>query len=685
MKRRSVLLSGVALSGTALANDSIFFSPLKYLGAEQQRSIDASRSLLDNLIPPSLPQYDNLAGKLARRAVLTSKKLVYVWTENFANVKGVPMARSVPLGELPNVDWLLKTAGVIVELIVNFVASLPASAAAQFERIAAGLSGDLEAARQVHEALLEEAKNDPAAAGSLLLRFTELQTRVIALLTRVGLLVDDILKSASNLVTQGGQGDGLNRFRAVFGTLRLPEVADSFRDDEAFAYWRVAGPNPLLIRRVDALPANFPLGEEQFRRVMGADDSLLEAAASRRLYLLDYAELGKLAPSGAVDKLLTGTGFAYAPIALFALGKDRARLLPVAIQCGQDPATHPMFVRPAESESDLYWGWQMAKTVVQVAEENYHEMFVHLAQTHLVSEAFCLATQRTLAPSHPLHVLLAPHFEGTLFINEGAARILLPSAGFIDVMFAAPIQDTQATAGGNRLGFDFYRGMLPESLKARNVDDPAALPDYPYRDDGLLVWNAIRQWAADYVAVYYASDGDVTGDVELAAWVGEVIGSGKVAGFRPITGRSQLVEVLTMVIFTASAQHAAVNFPQPSMMTYAPAICAMSAAPAPDSPSGKSEADWLKMMPPTLVALEKVNIYHLLGSVYHGRLGDYRQTGFPYAPVFSDRRVIASGGPLERFQARLKEVEATIRTRNQARRRPYEYLLPSRIPASTNI
>ncbi|MDO2123231.1 lipoxygenase family protein, partial [Escherichia coli] len=99
------------------------------------------------------------------------------------------------------------------------------------------------------------------------------------------------------------------------------------------------------------------------------------------------------------------------------------------------------------------------------------------------------------------------------------------------------------------------------------------------------------------------------------AWVGEVIGSGKVAGFRPITGRSQLVEVLTMVIFTASAQHAAVNFPQPSMMTYAPAICAMSAAPAPDSPSGKSEADWLKMMPPTLVALEKVNIYHLLGSV----------------------------------------------------------------------
>lgn len=54
-------------------------------------------------------------------------------------------------------------------------------------------------------------------------------------------------------------------------------------------------------------------------------------------------------------------------------------------------------------------------------------MFVHLAQTHLVSEAFCLATQRTLAPSHPLHVLLAPHFEGTLFINEGRRGSCCPA------------------------------------------------------------------------------------------------------------------------------------------------------------------------------------------------------------------------------------------------------------------
>lgn len=650
--------------------------------------MEAMTDAVNKLLTPSLPQNDNIAEKLARNTVLTGKKLSYVWTENFLNTQGIPMSKTVPLNELPNIEWLLKTTGVIIELIINFIASLPASVAAQFEQTTSEISQDLADITATHEALLNQAKENPSSVGDLLLAFAKLQSQAFGLLTRISSLVDSITKSATDLLTQGEQNTDLNRFSAVFGTLRLPEIANTFRDDEQFAYWRVAGPNPMLIKKVDSLPEKFPLTNEQFCSAMGDDDNLEEAAANNRLYLLDYKDLGKLAQPAGVEKSLTGTNFSYAPIALFALGKDRSTLLPVAIQCGQDPADNPIIVRPAQptaTDSEFYWGWQMAKTVVQVAEENYHEMFVHLAQTHLISEAFCLATHRTLAPSHPLNVLLTPHFEGTLFINTGAALILLPPAGFIDVMFAARIQDTQATVGEDRLRYDFYQNMLPENLKSRNVDDPAVLPDYPYRDDGLLIWDAIHQWLSDYIEIYYSSDDDVIKDTELVAWTGEIQSSGKIAGFTPITSRSQLVNVLTMVIFTASAQHAAVNFPQPSMMTYAPAICATSAAPAPDSAEGKKEADWNAMMPPTLVAVEKLNIYYLLGSVYHGRLGDYRQTSFPYAPIFKDKRVTGSGGPLQRFQARLLDIEATINARNKTRRQPYEFLQPSKIPASTNI
>ena len=169
-----------------------------------------------------------------------------------------------------------------------------------------------------------------------------------------------------------------------------------------------------------------------------------------------------------------------------------------------------------------------------------------------MSEAFCLA-QRTLAPSHPLHVLLAPHFEGTLFINEGGGGSCCQRGLHRRDVRRADPGTPRATAGGNRLGFDFYRGMLPESLKARNVDDRWRYRTTPIATTAAGMGMPSCQWAADHAAVYYASDGDVTADVELAAWVGEVIGSGRWPGSArsPV---SQLVEVLTMVIFLPPQQ-----------------------------------------------------------------------------------------------------------------------------------
>ncbi|WP_279610462.1 lipoxygenase family protein, partial [Burkholderia gladioli] len=100
--------------------------------------------------------------------------------------------------------------------------------------------------------------------------------------------------------------------------------------------------------------------------------------------------------------------------------------------------------------------------------------------------------------------------------------------------------------------------------------------DYPYRDDGMLIWNAIRRWVGAYVGVYYLSDSAVINDYELAAWTKDVAGSGRVKGFVTIQSRQQLIDVLTLVIFNASAQHAAVNFSQPDYCLYAPALSALS-------------------------------------------------------------------------------------------------------------
>ncbi len=375
--------------------------------------------------------------------------------------------------------------------------------------------------------------------------------------------------------------------------------------------------------------------------------------------------------------------YVWQPLALFAVPPGGSALKPVAIQCGQDSEEHPIFT-PTVVASEA-WGWEIAKTVVQIADGNYHELFVHLARTHLVMEACAVATHRELADVHPLWALLVPHFEGSLFINNQAATSLIAANGPIDHIFAGTITSSQLAAASDRLAFDFYGKMLHHDLAARNVADVEALPDYPYRDDALLVWQAIHEWATQYIDIYYADDAAVTGDTELAAWVATLASDGKLKGFKPIVTRAQLAEVCTMILFTASAQHAAVNFPQKDIMSFAPAVTGAGWAAAPTNQAGHGKPEWLGYMPPLSLALDQLNVLYLLGSVHYRPLGDYRSNDFPYLEWFRDPAIIGKDGPLARFQATLRGVDARIVARNAERQYPYPYLQPSLIPTSVNI
>ncbi|KAB2854546.1 MAG: arachidonate 15-lipoxygenase, partial [Sphingopyxis terrae] len=187
------------------------------------------------------------------------------------------------------------------------------------------------------------------------------------------------------------------------------------------------------------------------------------------------------------------------------------------------------------------------------------------------------------------------------------------------------------------------------------------------------------------VWLYYTDDNAVVGDTELAAWADSLAGEARISGFGPIATRDQLANVCTMVMFTASAQHAAVNFPQKDIMAFAPAVTGAAWQAAPDRERGQDKPGWLAMMPPMALALEQLNVLELLGSVHYRPLGDYRSNSFPYPPWFQDPRVTAPEGPLAWFKGALANVETAIAARNAQRRQPYPYLQPSLIPTSINI
>jgi arachidonate 15-lipoxygenase len=477
-----------------------------------------------------------------------------------------------------------------------------------------------------------------------------------------------------------GQASSLSSYQQQFQLLPVPPSASTALDDVMFARLRVAGPNPVVLRRIAALDARFPVTDAQFRSVMGEDDSLALAGKEGRLYLADYQVLEGMEPGTFPTRK-----YHSKPLALFAVPREGAadRLLrAVAIQCEQQPGPSNPIYTPKDG-----MGWEVAKLFVQVADGTWHEMISHLGLTHLLLEAFVMATSRQLAPEHPLNVLLSPHFQGTLAINNAAVVSLIAPEGFVDRLLAGSIQASTKLAVDAVLRFRFNQELFPRSLAARGVDDVKAFPDYPYRDDGLLVWEAIHRWVHDYLALYYGSDQDVAQDYELQNWLAELT-SAQGGGLQDIGENgairtfNYLVDLVTMVIFTASAQHAAVNFPQSYIMGFTPALPLAAYAPLPAGALGTEDAGnkaLLAYMPPLQQAFAQQVLMNLLGTLYYTRLGAYDR--YSALGHFQDPRVKE---PQQAFQRNLEEVESLIGKRN-LRRIPYRSLLPSEIPQSINI
>lgn len=643
-------------------------------------------------IHPSLPQNDTTAQQTAREAQIAAACKSYVWTTDMPTLPGVPLAATVPASDEPTIPWFLILIGVGLKIARNVIAvKLSGLDQGHLDTLPSTLIGAQGRCDLIEASATRIARHHAVQTGTSVLSraAADIATVVedaehdahIALLKSHAAELRDIaaLSDDERAGLDGGRAISLDAYRALFDTIPVPGFAYIFQEDDQFARLRVAGPNAMLIKGISALPDNFPVTAKQYAAAIGHGDSLDRALADGRVYLIDYAELAVLVP-GVWDGLAK---YVWQPLALFAVPPGGSALKPVAIQCGQDSEEHPIFT-PTVVASEA-WGWEIAKTVVQIADGNYHELFVHLARTHLVMEACAVATHRELADIHPLWALLVPHFEGSLFINYQAATSLIAANGPIDHIFAGTITSSQLAAAKDRLAFDFYGKMLHHDLAARNVADVEALPDYPYRDDALLVWQAIHEWTTQYIDIYYADDAAVTGDTELAAWVATLASDGKLKGFKPIVTRAQLAEVCAMILFTASAQHAAVNFPQKDIMAFSPAVTGAGWAAAPTGQAGHDKAEWLGYMPPLSLALEQLNVLYLLGSVHYRPLGDYRSNDFPYLEWFRDPAIIGNDGPLARFQATLRGVDERIVARNAERQYPYPYLQPSLIPTSVNI
>ncbi|MBC7533528.1 MAG: lipoxygenase [Oligoflexus sp.] len=472
-------------------------------------------------------------------------------------------------------------------------------------------------------------------------------------------------------LTNGGRPNSLDDYQLVFQKVEKTYASAHFLDDKYFAQSFVTGPNPNMFSKLLTVPSNFPITNLIFRKTPAfATDDLNQAIAEGRVFISDYKMLSSMVPGMHPQQQKK---YMFAPIVLFAREKAGKDLVPFAIQCGQDPAAFPIMT-PVDN-----WSWQIAKGTAWVAHYCYQELLTHLGFTHLLMEPMVLATRRMLHANHPLSGLLLPHFEGTMPINSLAITSLIQDGQAVDRLIGSNRNSNYGLIAKHRLAYSFNSNFLPTRLQNSGVASAKDLPNYPYRDDALPIWQAIHNWVAAYVDVYYPNDGAVRADFEVQAWAADISSNegGRVLDFASnggVNDKNQLIDVCTMIIFTGGPQHAAVNFPQLTDLSFLPGGPMAGYRPAPENTS-LTEQDYLNFLPPLDVALKQWQTIQFLGTAYYTKLGLYN------LGHFTNLKVLAASA---KFIAELIKIEFNINARNKTRL-PYEHLLPSRIPQSTNI
>nr|XP_010964241.1 arachidonate 12-lipoxygenase, 12R-type [Camelus bactrianus] len=448
-------------------------------------------------------------------------------------------------------------------------------------------------------------------------------------------------------------------------------VAEHWAEDSFFGYQYLNGINPGLLCRCTRIPDKFPVTDDMVALFLGEGTCLQTELEKGNIYLADYRIL-----EGIPTIELNGRKQHHcAPLCLLHFGPE-GKLMPIAIQLSQTPGPNCPIFLPSDSE----WDWLLAKTWVRYAEFYSHEAISHLLETHLIAEAFSLAVLRQLPMCHPLYKLLIPHTRFTIqinsigravLINEGgisARSMSLGLPGFAEVMVRALSEIT------------YDNLYLPNDFVKRGVQD---LPGYYYRDDSLAVWDALERYVTEIITYYYPCDAAVEGDPELQSWVQEIFKEcllGRESSGFPTCLRTvpELIRYVTIVIYTCSAKHAAVNTGQLEYTSWMPNFPSSMRNP----PVQAKGLTTLETFMDTLPDVKTTCIVLLVLWTLSREPDDKRPLGhFPDIHFVEEvpRRSI------ETLRQRLAQISHDIRQRNKSLPIPYYYLDPVLIENSISI
>ncbi|KAM4045596.1 polyunsaturated fatty acid lipoxygenase ALOX15B-like [Anomaloglossus baeobatrachus] len=450
------------------------------------------------------------------------------------------------------------------------------------------------------------------------------------------------------------------------------EVSRIWNEDSFFGYQYLNGINPMLIKKCSKLPENFPVSSSMVASSLGSSTDLDKELQNGNVFLIDYKILQGVTPNESINGK---PQFLTAPICL--LWKDpQDQLLPIAIQLGQTPGEKTPIFLPSDNE----WDWTLAKIWVRSSDFQVHQIIYHLLHTHLFAEVFNVATHRQLPHNHPVYKLVIPHLRYTLSINTLARNVLIAPGGVFDQNTALCTNSIHVLLEKAMQEVTYSGLCLPDDIEARGLE---AIPNYYYRDDGRLIWEAMESFVSSMVQFYYKSDESVQMDPELQAWVAEIYDNGflerESSGIpSSLETVSSLVKYLTMVIFRCSAQHAAVNSGQFDFYSWMPNGPTSMKSPPPSAKGVTTLQTILDSLPDiNTTAIGIVAVWQLSKEPQDRRnLGSYPDEHFIEETPLKF---------IQEFQEKLAKISKIINEQDLTRRVSYLYLDPKNIENSVSI
>ncbi|XP_075869647.1 hydroperoxide isomerase ALOXE3-like [Nelusetta ayraudi] len=447
-------------------------------------------------------------------------------------------------------------------------------------------------------------------------------------------------------------------------------VAEHWKEDDFFGYQFLNGINPNRIKRCSELPKNFPVTEEMVKPFLKEGSSLKEEIEEGHIFIYDQKKV-----DGMSGRDYNGEPLYVTPgLCLFYLNPQN-KMMPIAIQLQQQPSEkNPIFL-PSDSETD----WLLAKMFIKNVDIMDHETVHHLMNTHFLAEVFTVATLRCFPEIHPLYKLLIPHFRYTLNINIGGRPALLAPGGPLS-MSSVGYEGSLELMRRSLPEVTYSSLCLPENITAGGLE---SVPNFYYRDDGLRLWEIINRFVKGMVSHYYPADSDVQKDTELQEWISEIFTHGflgnKASGF-PTSFHTveEVIKFITVVIFTVSAQHAAVNNGQFDYAVFIPNAPILLHKPPPTTKGQTSQETILEILPNVGETAAFAAMLVLLSEKYSDQvfLGTYPEQRFD-EPATEDM--------IDKFQEELSLLSEAITTRNAKLEIPYTYLNPSIIENSISI